>query len=101
MGQLKKNSQTAQKKIKKLKPKQKACKDIKKVDDKSHKTIKELLDKWQKEKVTKKDCVKGKGETTYLYAKRLVGHFEKLLDKFEKKKQELLDGDKDKVKIDK
>jgi len=89
------------KKIKKLKPKQKACKDIKKVDEKSHKTIKELLDKWQKEKVAKKDCVKGKGETTYLYAKRLVGHFEKLLDKFEKKKQELLGNDDEKAKIDK
>jgi len=45
-----------------------------------------LLEKWQKEKVAKKDCVKGKGETTYLYAKRLVGHFENLLKKFEKKK---------------
>jgi len=92
---------TCTKKIKKLKPKQKACKDIKKVDDKSHKTIKELLDKWQKEKVAKKDCKKGKGETTYLYAKRLVGHFEKLLKKFEDKKKQLLQGDKDKVKIDK
>jgi len=88
------------KKIKKLKPKQKACKDIKKVDDKTAKTIKELLEKWQKEKVAKKDCVKGKGETTYLYAKRLVGHFENLLKKFEKKKKELIDGDNDKIKID-
>lgn len=84
-----------------MKPKQEACKNIKKVDDDSHKTIKELLEKWQKQKVAKKDCVKGKGEAPYLYAKRLVGHFEKLLDKFEKKKQELLDGDKDKAKIDK
>jgi len=83
-----------------LKPKQKACKDIKKVNDKTAKTIKELLEKWQKEKVAKKDCVKGKGETTYLYAKRLVGHFENLLKKFEKKKQELIDGNDGKKKID-
>jgi len=87
------------KKIKKLKPQQKACKDIKKVDEKSHKGIKDLLDKWQKQKIAKKDCKKGKGETTYLYAKRLVGHFDKLLKKFEENKKKLIDGNKDNNKI--
>lgn len=37
-------------KIKNLKPKQEACKDLKKVDDEDMKSITDLIQKWNKQK---------------------------------------------------
>jgi len=85
----KKDLKKCKEKVKDLKPKQKACEDLKKIEDKDMKNIHELIKKWNKQKVVKKDCTKDKGETTYHYVKRLAGHFKAKLAGFQKKVDEL------------
>jgi len=76
-------------KIKKLKPTQKACKDLQGIGKKDVDSIMELVKKWNKQKVFKKDCKIDKGETKFHYVKRLHSHFLKKLKTFEKQLNEL------------
>jgi len=84
-----KEVQKCKDKIKNLKPKQKACKDLQGIGKKDIDSIIELVKKWNKQKVPKKDCVQDKGETKYHYVKRLGYHFTTKLKKFEKQLAEL------------
>merc|ERR1712150_54825 len=77
-------------KIKKLKPEQKACKDLQKIGKKDVDTITELIKKWQKQKVGKKYCKQSKGETKLHYVSRLAYHFGKKLKGLKKKITELI-----------
>lgn len=77
-------------KMKNLKPKQKACKDLEGANKKDHKSAMELVKQWNKQKILKKDCKIDKGETRYHYVTRLANHFEKKLASFEKKLEDLL-----------
>jgi len=86
----KKDVKKCKEKIKGLKPKQKACDELKKIGDKDIKSIHELIKKWNKQKVLQKDCKKDKGETTYHYVKRLAGHFKDKLAGFKKRADELI-----------
>jgi len=79
-----------QEKIKNLKPKQKACDDLKKIGEKDVKDITELIKKWNKQKILKKDCLQDKGETKLHYVKRLAGHFKEKLAGFKKRVDELV-----------
>merc|ERR1711978_668936 len=72
------------KKMKKLKPKQKACKTLEKISKKDLNSILELIKKWNRQKVLKKDCKLDRGETKYHYVDRLANHFTIKLRKFEK-----------------
>merc|ERR1712204_77232 len=54
-------------KMKKLKPKQKACKTLEKISKKDLDSILELIKKWNRQKVLKKDCKLDRGETKYHY----------------------------------
>lgn len=76
--------------MKRLKPKQAACKDLEKVGKKDHDSVLQLIKQWNKQKVLKKDCKIDKGETRYHYVTRLANHFEKKLAAFEKKIEDLL-----------
>jgi len=76
--------------MKRLKPKQNACKDLEKVGKKEVDSILELIKQWNKQKVLKKDCKLDKGETRYHYVTRLANHFTKKLAAFEKKIEDLL-----------
>merc|ERR1712113_51229 len=71
-------------KMKKLKPKQKACKTLEKISKKDLDSILELIKKWNRQKVLKKDCKLDRGETKYHYVDRLANHFTIKLKKFEK-----------------
>jgi len=71
-------------KMKKLKPKQKACKTLEKISKKDLNSILELIKKWNRQKVLKKDCKLDRGETKYHYVDRLANHFTIKLKKFEK-----------------
>merc|ERR1712008_637621 len=62
-------------KMKKLKPKQKACKTLEKISKKDLDSILELIKKWNRQKVLKKDCKLDRGETKYHYVDRLANHF--------------------------
>merc|ERR1712012_1089644 len=64
-------------KIKKLKPKQKACKALEGIGKKDVDSILKLIKQWNKQKVLKKDCKLDKGETKYHYVDRLQNHFSK------------------------
>merc|ERR1711884_806528 len=69
---------------KKKKPKQKACKTLEKISKKDLNSILELIKKWNRQKVLKKDCKLDRGETKYHYVDRLANHFTIKLKKFEK-----------------
>merc|ERR1712048_453569 len=71
-------------KMKKLKPKQKACKTLEKISKKDLDSILELIKKWNRQKVRRKDCKIDRGETKYHYVDRLANHFTIKLKKFEK-----------------
>merc|ERR1712008_474460 len=71
-------------KMKKLKPKQRACKTLEKIGKKDLDSILELIKKWNRQKVLKKDCKLDRGETKYHYVDRLANHFTIKLKKFEK-----------------
>jgi len=77
-------------KIKNLKPKQKACDELKGIGNKDIDAITELIKKWNKQKVLKKDCVQDKGETKYHYVNRLSNHFKDKLAAFKKRLDELV-----------
>jgi len=78
-------------KIKDLKPKQKACDELKGIGKKDIDSITELIKKWNKQKVLKKDCKKDEGETTFHYVSRLNNHFKTKLAGFKKKIDELVE----------
>lgn len=78
------------KKIKELDPKQEACEDLQVIQAEDVKSVTELIKKWNKQKVLKKDCKKGKGETKFHYVSRLHTHFKAKLADFQKKVDELL-----------
>jgi len=86
----KKQVDNCAKKMERLKPKQKACKDLEKVGKKDDKTGTELVKQWNKKKILKKDCKIDKGETRYHYVTRLANHFTKKLKAFEKKLKDVL-----------
>jgi len=69
---------------KRLWPKQKACKELKKIADKEADSIKKLIGQWNKQKIMKKDCKVDRGETKYHYVDRLHNHFSQKLKRFEK-----------------
>merc|ERR1712176_1549710 len=71
-------------KMKKLKPKQRACKTLEKISKKDLDSILELIKKWNRQKVRRKDCKLDRGETKYHYVDRLANHFTIKLKKFEK-----------------
>merc|ERR1719355_215970 len=71
-------------KMKRLKPKQRACKTLEKISKKDLDSILELIKKWNRQKVLKKDCKLDRGETKYHYVDRLANHFTIKLKKFEK-----------------
>merc|ERR1711884_18609 len=73
-------------KVKKLKPKQKACKTLEKISKKDLDSILELIKKWNRQKVRRRDCKLDRGETKYHYVDRLANHFTIKLKKFEKQK---------------
>jgi len=77
-------------KIKNLKPKQKACDELKGIGKKDIDAISELIKKWNKQKVLKKDCVQDKGETKFHYVNRLSNHFKNKLAAFKKRIDELV-----------
>merc|ERR1719499_2721095 len=68
-------------KIKKLKPKQKACKALEGIGKKDVDSILKLIKQWNRQKVLKKDCKLDKGETKYHYVDRLSNHFRTKLKK--------------------
>merc|ERR1711978_416297 len=70
-------------KMKKLKPKQKACKTLEKISKKDLNSILELIKKWNRQKVIRKDCKLDRGETKYHYVDRLANHFTIKLNKIE------------------
>merc|ERR1712176_1684161 len=72
-------------KMKKLKPKQRACKTLEKISKKDLDSILELIKKWNRQKVRRKDCKIDRGETKYHYVDRLANHFTIKLKKFEKR----------------
>lgn len=76
-------------KIKNLKPKQKACKELENIGKKDVDSILKLIKQWNKQKVLKKDCKLDKGETKYHYVDRLSNHFRTKLKKFEKQLKDL------------
>jgi len=78
------------KKIKDLKPKQEACKELKDIGAKDVESIHELIKKWNKQKVLKKDCTQDKGETKFHYVSRLAGHFKVKLDGLKKRIDEMV-----------
>jgi len=71
--------------MKRLKPKQNACKDLEKVGKKEVDSILELIKQWNKQKVLKKDCKLDKGETRYHYVTRLANHFHQKISSLRKK----------------
>merc|ERR1712207_100037 len=71
-------------KMKKLKPKQRACKTLEKISKKDLDSILELIKKWNRQKVRRRDCKLDRGETKYHYVDRLANHFTIKLKKFEK-----------------
>lgn len=71
-------------KMKRLKPKQRACKTLEKISKKDLDSILELIKKWNRQKVSKRDCKLDRGETKYHYVDRLANHFTIKLKKFEK-----------------
>jgi len=78
-------------KIKNLKPKQKACDELKGIGKKDINAITDLIKKWNQQKVLKKDCVQDKGETKYHYVARLSNHFKDKLAAFKKRIDELVE----------
>jgi len=88
-------------KIKNLKPKQAACDELQKIGDKDVKSIHELIKKWNKQKVLKKDCVQDKGETKFHYVSRLAGHFKVKLDNLKKRVDEMVKKQKGGKALDK
>merc|ERR1711953_1013444 len=81
------------KKKKKAKAKAKAKKDVK--------SIHELIKKWNKQKVLKKDCVQDKGETKFHYVSRLAGHFKVKLENLKKRIDEMVKKQKGGKALDK
>merc|ERR550534_369994 len=77
-------------KVKGLKPKQKACKELEGIGKKDVDAITELIKKWNKQKVEHKYCKQSKGETKFHYVSRLSNHFGKKLKLFKKKVDELV-----------
>merc|ERR1711993_185297 len=86
----KKDVKKCKEKIKNLKPKQKACDELQNIGDKDVKSIHELIKKWNKQKVLKKDCQQDKGETKFHYVSRLAGHFKVKLDNLKKRVDEMV-----------
>lgn len=76
-------------KVKKLDPKQEACKALEDIGKKDVDSILKLIKQWNRQKVLKKDCKLDKGETKYHYVDRLQNHFSKKLKKFEKQLADL------------
>jgi len=87
------------KKIKNLKPKTKACKELQKIGEKDVDAITELIKKWNKQKVEHKYCKQSKGETKFHYVSRLANHFGQKLKGFKKKIDELLKKKKSSKKL--
>jgi len=90
---------SARKKIKNLKPKTKACKELQKIGEKDVDAITELIKKWNKQKVEHRYCKQSKGETKFHYVSRLANHFGQKLKGFKKKIDELLKKKKSSKKL--
>merc|ERR1712079_253075 len=88
-------------KIKNLKPKQKACDELKGIGKKDIDSITELIKKWNKQKVLKKDCKQDNGETKFHYVNRLANHFKTKLASFKKRIDELVKKQKGGKALDK
>merc|ERR1712241_477763 len=97
----KKDVKKCQEKIKNLKPKQAACDELQGIGDKDVKSIHELIKKWNKQKVLKKDCQQDKGETKFHYVSRLAGHFKVKLDNLKKRVDEMVKKQKGGKALDK
>jgi len=77
------------KKINKLKPLKYACKNLEAIGNKDIDNIKDLIHKWNKQKIAKKDCVQDKGEQKLHYVSRLAKHFKKKLEAVQKRVDEM------------
>jgi len=88
-------------KIKKLKPLKYACKHLEAVGNKDIDNIKNLIHKWNKQKISKEDCEQDKGEQKLHYVSRLANHFKKKLDAVQKRIDEMAQKQLKGKKIDK
>jgi len=90
MPKMEKEVKKCEQKIKDLGPKKVACNELEKVGKKDRDGLRELIKDWNKQKVSKKDCTKSKGETKFHYVSRLANHFGQKSKGFKKKIDELL-----------
>lgn len=85
----KKDVKKCNKKINKLKPLKFACKNLEAIGNKDIDNIKNLIHKWNKQKIAKKDCVQDKGEQKLHYVSRLAKHFKNKLAAVQKRVDEM------------